>query len=166
MILASSKLPQWLSTHIVVIRTSYNFCFVKFDGPACHLWSATSVLLLILLKNLYIPNSEALLSNLAGPKSPSSPCIISVYVKPSTIFQVGEYFLEHTCKSKPASTKHPKQSPRQVLNKTPPHHINSVESGMNTPNHIPDDDYYAFTAANNSESPSTVQVLNEISPLI
>ena len=33
---------------------------------------------------------------------------------------------------------------------------------MNTPNHIPDDDdYYAFTAADNSESPSTVQVLIE-----
>ena len=37
---------------------------------------------------------------------------------------------------------------------------------MNTPNHIPDDDdYYAFTAADNSESPSTVQVLIEDKPI-
>ena len=78
--------------------------------------------------------------------------------------KVGHYAI--CCKSKPASTKDPKQSPRQVLNKKPPHHINSVESGMNTPNHIPDDDdYYAFTAADNSESPSTVQVLIEDKPI-
>ena len=77
--------------------------------------------------------------------------------------KVGNYAI--CCKSEPASTKHPKQSPRQVLNKKTPHHINSVESGMNTPNHIPDDDYYAFTAADNSESPSTVQVLNEDKPI-
>ena len=37
---------------------------------------------------------------------------------------------------------------------------------MNTPNHIPDDDdYYAFTAADNSESPSTVQILIEDKPI-
>ena len=78
--------------------------------------------------------------------------------------KVGHYAI--CCKSKPANTKDPKQSPRQVPNKKPTHHINSVESDMNTPNHIPDDgDYYAFTAADNSESPSAVQVLIEDKPI-
>ena len=37
---------------------------------------------------------------------------------------------------------------------------------MTAPNHIPDDDdYYALTAADKSESPSTVQVLIEDKPI-
>jgi hypothetical protein len=62
------------------------------------------------------------------------------------------------------NTKHSKQNPRQDPPKTPPYRVNTVAPEAQAPpnNAVPDDDdYYAFTTADNPQSPSTLPILIE-----
>ena len=66
---------------------------------------------------------------------------------------------EICCKTKPANTKHSKQNSRQDPPKKPPYRVNTVAPPDNA---VPDDDdYYAFTAADNPQSLSTLPILIE-----
>jgi hypothetical protein len=71
---------------------------------------------------------------------------------------------EICCKTKPANAKHSKQNSRPDPPKKPPYRVNAVAPEDQAPpdNAVPDDDgYYAFTAADNPQSPSTLPILIE-----
>ena len=78
--------------------------------------------------------------------------------------KLGHY--EICCKSKPAKGNDTKPGHQHDPNKKPTHHVNTVEPSTTTFNQTPDDDdYYAFTAADSLESPSTIPVLIEDKPI-
>ena len=105
-----------------------------------------------LTRNIFVCKFVYIFRTDENPFGSCQPCSNNIHIT----------YDDNTSAHRATCAKDPKQSPRQVPNKKSPHHINSGESGMTTPNHIPDDvDYYAFTAADNSESSSTVQILIE-----